>query len=320
MTPHEMGSTTSKDADQHSSERPVADRKDNEKRTAASRPLGGGESMRSPSPLLARFSGTDALYVKNDLEPVKFTKAEIPLVRFQQLEQQIRHAPAVGQPYEELAHIYIQAERWNDARRVLDAGIRNCPEYEPIVQLYEDLLLSQASQLLENAKNLVASNPNEQSRFEQEQAEINLINERIRVCHDRYTRHPEQTELLITWGIALRQSKRFEEAIDRLKEACKDLSLRARASLQIAMCYHSLDNPLEALSYFRRASLFRSPPPDPKIAIMALEFAAKLAEEIGLYDSAIYYLNKLQERLPEDATISARIAAITPKLPKQPES
>lgn len=269
--------------------------------------------------MLSRFSHTDSLYAKNELTPVKFTKAEIPLVRFQQLEQQIRHAPAVGQPYEELAQIYIQAERWNDARRVLDQGIRNCPEYEPIVQLYEDLLINQANQFLENAKKACAENPNEQTRFDQEQAEINLINERIRVCRDRFARHPEMKELLITWGIALRQSRRFEEAIEKLKEACNDLSLRARASLQIAMCYQAIDNPLDALSYFRRASLFRSPPPDPKVAALSLEFAAKLSEEIGLIDSAIFYLRKLKERVPEDPTIDERIANLSGKLPTPPQ-
>ena len=301
MTPHEPGSTTSK-----STEKPSDD--------------GRIGPSKAGSQLLAKFSHTEALFAKSDWAPVTFSKAEIPLVRFQQLEQQIRNAPAVGAPYEELAQIYIQSERWADARRVLDSGIRNCPEYDPIVQLYEDLLLNQANQFLEQAKKKFAEDPNDQSRFDQEQAEINLLNERIKVCRDRYGRNPDQKDLLIIWGIALRQSKRFEEAIEKLKEACSDLNLRARASLQIAMCYQVLDHPLEALSYFRRAALFRSPPPDPKVAAMALEFAARLAEEIGLIDSAVYYLKRLQERQPEDASIPLRIEGLLPKLPTPPES
>ena len=271
------------------------------------------------SQMLAKFSHTDALYHKLDLAPVTFARAEIPLVRFQQLEQQIRHAPAVGGPYEELARIYIQSERWGDARRVLDAGIKNCPEHEPIVQLYEDILLNQANQFLENAKKACAENPSDQTRFDQEQAEINLLNERIRVCHDRFERHPDQRELLVTWGIALRQSKRFDEAIEKLKEACADLTLRSRAALQIAMCYQSIDKPLDALSFFRRAALFRSPPPDPKIASLALEFAAKLAEDIGLIDSAIFYLKELQLRVPDEPTIASRIEQLSLRMPTPPE-
>jgi len=272
---------------------------------------------KSGSQALTRFSDIDSLFLRsNEREPIRSKPAAIPLERFQQLEQEIRHAPAVAAPYEDLAKIYLQRERWTDARRILDAGIINCPEHEPIRLMHEDLLLIQASQLVEEAKNQLAQRHTPENRYALEQAEINLINERIKVCSERHKRYPEQKDVLITWGIALRQSHRYSEAAEILREAATDLKLRARASLQLGMCLQLLDKPLEALSAFRRASLFRSPPPDPKVASMALELAAKLAEDLGLIDSAIYYLEELAARDPSVAEQTRqRIAELTPRLP-----
>ncbi|AMV35532.1 Tetratricopeptide repeat protein [Pirellula sp. SH-Sr6A] len=284
------------------------------------------ESTTTPSPAamgsktLSRYSDTDSLFVKVEAPVTGSKPPVIPLVRFQQLEQEIRHAPAVAGPYEELATIYLQTERWTDARRVLDAGIKNCPEHEPIVRMHEDLQLTLATQLLDAAKKEAAQSPSDKARYDLEQAEINLLNERIRVCRDRFARHPDQTEILITLGIALRQSKRFEEAIEVLQVASRELALRARASLQMAMSYQSLGKPLDALSQFRRAALFRSPPPDPKVAMTALELASKLAEEVGLIDSAIYYLSELAKQAPKDSVaIEKKIDTLRTLLPVPPQ-
>jgi len=147
-----------------------------------------------------------------------------------------------------------------------------------------------------------------------------LVNLRIKVCRDRFQRHPDQKEILITWAIALRQSKRPEEAIEILQEAARELPLRSRASLQLGMCYQSMDRSLDALSAFRKAALFRSPEPDAKIASTALELAAKLAEEKGLIDSAIYYWEELAKRQAGMSdTIRQKIASLTPLLPKLPD-
>jgi len=55
----------------------------------------------------------------------------------------------------------------------------------------------------------------------------------------------------------------------------------------------SLQRPLEALAAFRKASMYRSPPPDPKIQQRALELATDVAEENRLIDSARFYAEQL---------------------------
>lgn len=245
------------------------------------------------SKLLSRFVDIDALFSRPNNAPTSSKQISIPLERFQHLEQEIRNAPANSQPYIELGQIYLNQERWSDAKRVLENGVELCPESEPLVLMREELLLHQANQLLQQAKTALAQELSEENKYALEQAEVNYANERIRVCRDRFARHPEQKEILINWAIGLRQLGRFDEAIELLVKAADEPDLRARASLQLGMCYQTLNRPLDALSAFRKASLFRAPPPEPKIRQRALELALDLAEELALIDSARFYAEQL---------------------------
>jgi len=245
------------------------------------------------SKLLSRFVDIDALFSRPENATGSSRHVPIPLVRFQYLEQEIRNAPANSQPYIELGQIYIDQNRWNDAKRVLESGAQMCPECEPLVLMREELLLQQANQLLQNAMTLLAQDPSDENKHGLEQAEVSYANERIRVCHDRFARHPEQREILITWAIGLRQLSRFDEAIELLAKAAESPELCARASLQLGMCFQTQNRTLNALAAFRRAALFRSPPPEPKIRQRALELALDLAEEHRLIDSAKFYANQL---------------------------
>ena len=245
------------------------------------------------SKFLSRFSDTDSLFARPTPATNQPKNSGIVLERFQQLEQNIRNSPATPEPYVELGQIYINQSRWSDARRVLQAGAESCPEHEPLLMLREELVLHQASQLQEQAKIACAQHNSQENKRDLELAEINLANERIRICRDRYARHPEQLEILINWAIGLRQLSRFDEAIELLLKAANSPELRARANLQLGMCYQTVNRPLDALSAFRKASLFRSPPPEPKIRQRALELALELAEQISLIDSAKFYAEQL---------------------------
>ncbi len=246
------------------------------------------------SKLLAKYSDTDSLFVRsNPLGQSESKPKTIPLQRSQELEQAIRNAPANPEPYVELGQIYVDQERWVDARRVLDAGVQYCPEHEPLMILHEDLSIHLSNMALEQARKLNAQRPSDENRYGVEQAETDLANRRVKVCADRYARHPDQKEILIAWAVALRQLSRQEEAVGLLQEASKEPNIRARASLQLGICLQSLDRPLEALAAFRKAALYRSPPPEPLVRTRALEMAIAIAEENHLIDSARYYTEQL---------------------------
>lgn len=256
-------------------------------------PPSGVSPSQIGSKLLSRFVDIDALFARPNIPQTASKQNPIPLERFQHLEQEIRNSPANSQPYIELGQIYLNQERWNDAKRVLESGVQLCPECEPLVLMREELLLQQANQSLQQAKKSLAQEPTEENKHGLELAEANYANERIRVCRDRFGRHPEQKEILINWAIGLRQVARFEEAVQLLVKAAAEPELRARASLQLGMCYQTLSRPLDALSAFRKASMFRAPPPEPKIRQRALELAMELAEELSLIDSARFYAEQM---------------------------
>ncbi len=272
--------------------------------------------------MLSRLLSVDELLIRPTaeqaeeslFEPAKAPAARISLERFQELEQCIRNSPADPAPYLELAQIYIQQERWKDARRVLDQGCNHNPEHEQLVILREETMLQSSHRELDAARRFLRQNRTVENEQHLSRCEIDLANLRYAVCESRLSRHPEQKELNIPCAIALRQLGRMEEAIAKLKMAQSEPSLRARASLQLGMCYQQTGDILEALAAYRRASLFRAPPPPTEIRQRALQLAAELAEEHGMVHAAIQYLQALLESPhPQTMAIRKKLEILTTK-------
>jgi len=267
--------------------------------------------------ILSRFLSVDELLIRPSADmssdrlsidgEEKKVVSRISLERFQELEQCIRNSPADAQPYEELANIYFQQERWRDARRVLDLGISHNPNHEPMLVLREEVLLLGSTNELENAKRKWRQSRTEEHDQYLQRCEVDLANLRLTVCEARLARHPDQTELLIPCAIALRQLGRMEEAIEKLQKAQQEPLLRSRASLQLGMCLQQVGRVTDALSSYRKAALYRSPQPPANIKKRALELAADLAEQQGMIHSAIQYLQYLLEANSNSEDIRGRI-------------
>lgn len=235
----------------------------------------------------------------------------ISLERFQELEQCIRNEPVDSEPYEELAKIYLSQDRWKDARRVLDAGIKHNPTSESLLVMREETSLQLSRQQLEAAKQLVAAKKSPENEQNLQRAELDLANLRLVVCEARMARHPEQLELVINCAIALRQLGRIPEAAAKLKTIQDVPEMRARACLQLGMCYQQLGRVTDALGAYRKAALYRAPSAPPEIKSRCLELAADLAEQSGLNHAALQYL-QLWFELPgvNAKLIQRRIAKI----------
>ncbi len=261
--------------------------------------------------ILSRFLSVDELLIRPSADMTidtlagddesKKVQPRISLVRFQELEQCIRNFPADPAPYEELARIYFDQERWRDARRVLDLGVTHNPNYEPMLVLREESMLQSATQELENAKKQLRRNRSEENEQHRLRCETDLANLRLSVCEARLARHPEQLDLLIPCAIALRQLGRMDEAVERLRKAQGEPSLRSRASLQLGMCLQQIGDVTGALGAYRKAALYRSPAPSPDLKKRALELAAELAEQQGMIHSAMQYTQLLIDANPTEA-------------------
>lgn len=232
------------------------------------------------------------------------------LERFQELERVIRDIPLTVDPYLELAEIYRNAARWNDARKVLEKAVSRFPEDERATYLYEESQMSRSLELCSIAEAEHQAEPTSLTleKLQRCQLEWNVLRERI--FRDRLKRQPEQMDLMLPLAESLDELERRDEAIALLEQASQLPPLRATASLQLGKLLEKVGRVPEALSAYRRAALFRVPPPSLSLQVDALKRAAHLAESHHLLDSARRYLKLLVELQPNDSSIQQHLATL----------
>jgi tetratricopeptide (TPR) repeat protein len=224
----------------------------------------------------------------------------VRLERFQELEQTLRNNPVMPDPYLELARIYLLQERCSDAKRVLDRAAELFSSDEAVLHLREEAQLARSLQLVSYAEAEHRHSASEVSEKELQRTRLDLNAMRERVCRARLGRHPEQLELTIPLAEALEGLDRSEEAIEYLEKAIADPDLRAAASLKLGEIFERSGRVLDALSAYRRAALFRIPPPTDAVKTTALARAAELSLKHRMLDSAQRYVAMLRELEPEN--------------------
>jgi predicted Zn-dependent protease len=231
----------------------------------------------------------------------------ISFERFQELERVIRDTPIDIAPYIELADIYFKANRWTDARRILEIAVNRFPDDPHAVHLLEEAQMARSLELLNKVESEHRAEPTQltQQNIERCQVEFNVLRERV--FRQRLARNPEQLELTIPLAEALDRLDNQTEAIELLKRASQEPTLRAQASLQLGRLLERAQRIPEALSAYRRAAFFRVPPPPAEIKYAALFAAADLALKSGLIDSGRRYLEMLIEHAPEQVALKQRL-------------
>lgn len=219
----------------------------------------------------------------------------VPLERFQTLEHAIRDNPLTVEPYLELAGYYFSSQRWTDARRVLENACQRFPDEERSQFLLEESQLARSLQLNCEAEQAQQAEPTQltQAALEKSQLELNALREKI--CRSRLQRHPEQLQLHLPLATALHGLGQSEKAIESLRLAMQSPKLRSAAAYQLGQLLEEVGRIADALSAYRRAALFRVPPPPRELKLRALTAAADLAERSRLIDSARRYVGLLVE-------------------------
>jgi tetratricopeptide (TPR) repeat protein len=260
----------------------------------------------TPNDLIIRPTAEDQSEAKVNAAP------PVSLERYQELERTIRDIPLYVDPYFELADIYTKAKRWADARRVLEIAVTRFPEDQQAAFLYEESQLSRSSELAAKAEAEHRSEPTQLTldALQRCQLELNVLREKV--YRARLNRNPQQIELLIPLADALDRLDQHDEAIRSLKQASDQPSLRAEASLQLGKMLERAQRVPEALSAYRRAALFRVPPPSQETKYAALFAAADLALRSGMIDSGRRYLEMLLELSPHNAALKQRLADLRP--------
>ncbi|MCA9130111.1 MAG: hypothetical protein KDB22_23650 [Planctomycetales bacterium] len=253
----------------------------------------------TPRDLLIRTEPADVAAIGGE-ENAREQFPTVTLERFQALEHVIRAVPINAEPYLELARIYHAASRWVDARRILDLAYARFSDNEEVCFLREEVQLARSLQLFGEAKLEYEQEPTAITKASLERCKVELNVLRETVCRARLERHPDQVDLNIPLAIALDNLGNSEEAVEKLKSAAQHPRLRAAASLQMGFVLQRLKRIPEALSAFRRAALFRVPPPAADIKLQALQAAAELAQKSGMVDSARRYFQMLCDLKPDE--------------------
>lgn len=264
----------------------------------------------TPEDLLIRQTPADDLRWGVSPEASESIASTVALQRFQELELTIKNNPINVDPYLELGRIYIKNRRWNDAKRVLDRAAQQFSKNDEVLTLREDAQLGRSLELYNEAEAAYKAEPTvlTQEPLQSSKIELNALRERI--CRSRLERYPERLELLVPLAIALENLGNVDEAIKCLRQAAEIPNLRATASLQLGYLYTRSRRIPEALSSFRRAALFRVPPPSEAIKREALTAAADLSQRHNMIDSARRYVSLLLEMTPTDAKLAHRLAEL----------
>lgn len=263
----------------------------------------------SPKDLLIRQSPVEVDQWETEAERQQREKTTptVSLERFQTLERVIRENPLHADPYLELAKIYLKDSRWNDARRVLDAAVARFSDNEQVSYLREEAMIARSLELFSLAEAEYAAEPTSltSENLDRSRVELNVL--RQNVCQSRLERHPEQVELNIPLATALENLGKRDEAIRALQVAIAYPQLRAEAALQLGFLYERARRIPQALSAFRRAAMFRVPPPSADVKLKALAAAADLAQRSNMIDSARRYVTMLLELAPTNAALKTRM-------------
>ncbi|HAC92921.1 MAG TPA: hypothetical protein DCF63_20160 [Planctomycetaceae bacterium] len=230
--------------------------------------------------------------------------------RFQELERIVQELPLTVAPYLELAEIYMSASRWSDACRILEKAIHRFPEEQKALDWLEDSQIARAEQMVALSQSEYQSEPTELTReaLHSSQLALNALKEKI--YRHRLQRYPDRLQYALPLAHALQQLDRSDEAIEYLKQAAMQRELRAEACLQLGELLEKSRRIPEALSAYRRAALFRVPPPSAEIKLKSLQAAARLAQQHQLIDSARRYLEMLIELSPDDPRHAERLRAL----------
>ena len=233
--------------------------------------------------------------------------ASVPLERFQTLEHVIRDSPIHVDPYLELARIYLQGSRWADAKRVLDLAVSRFPENEEANYLLEEAQINRSLQLLTDAREEHEATPTRLTLETLNRCNLELNVLREKVCRGRLARNPDQLELNLPLATALENLGNRAEAIKCLIQAMNCPELRAKAGIQLGKTYEQAKQIPQALSAYRRAALFRVPPPSTEEKVTALMALANLAQRCGMVDSAFRYVSMLLELQPNNDHLKKRL-------------
>lgn len=218
------------------------------------------------------------------------------------LRQAIEANPTRPGPYLDLAQLYRQAGRFEQAHQVLSSGLGPTGHSFELSVALAEVAIEPLRRDLAIANDKLAGSPGDAELAE---TRAGLAREVLRREADLYRlqadRYPGQARFHHALGTRLLLLGQVEEAMRELQQACGDEQLRWRALAALGHCWRAWENVVRALKHFEEA--LACAPPDDHGRLDLLYEVACCHAELGSLERAVERGSELAEQAPEHRDI-----------------
>ncbi|QDU31165.1 Tetratricopeptide repeat protein [Anatilimnocola aggregata] len=239
------------------------------------------------------------------------TNAPVPRTLIQELELAVREFPSHAQNYLQLAPLYLERNREQDAERMLNRG-RAATDNDPrVVALWEDVAMKVSEERVALARQDANEHPSEATQNALAQALRERDRLEIAVFTSRSQREPEKLALQYELGVRLKRASKLRDAIKYLTAALGDAVERAPAAFELGECLLQQGEVAQAMHFYRQAA-------DTALAEQAhfrkqaLYQLSLLATRMKLLKAAVRYLKELLRIDPRYRDAAAMLQSILP--------
>jgi tetratricopeptide (TPR) repeat protein len=213
------------------------------------------------------------------------------------LKQAIEANPTRPGPYLDLAQLYRQAGRFEQAHQALASGLGPTGHAFDLSVALAEVAIEPLRRDLAIANDKLAGSPADAELAETRSA---LSREVLRREVDLYRlqsdRYPGQARFRYALGARLLMLGQIEEAMRELQQACGDEQLRWRALAALGHCWRAWDNVSRALKHFEDA--LAAAPPDDRGRLDLLYEVACCHADLGAMERAVERGSELAEQAP----------------------
>lgn len=239
--------------------------------------------------------------------------AAMQRTQIQELELAVREFPSHAENYLQLAPLYLEKNRDQDAERLLNRGRAATDNHLKVVQLWEEVAVKVLEDRVTQARRDVALHPSANTQTVLAQILRDRDKLETAVYASRLKREPGNLALQYELGVRLKRSAKLREAMSHLEFALNDSVVKALAAFELGECQLQLGDVPQAMRYYRLAAE-NALAEQAACRKAALYQASVLALRMKLFKNAARYLRELVRVDPKFRDASQLLQNIQPNL------
>lgn len=245
--------------------------------------------------------------------PTPAATASVQRTQIQELELAVREFPSHAENYLQLAPLYLEKGRDQDAERLLNRGRAATDNHPQVVQLWEEVAVQVLEERVTQARRDAVEHPSANTQTVLAQILRDRDKLETAVYASRLKREPGNLGLQYELGVRLKRSAKLREAMNHLELALNDSVVKALAAFEFGECHLQLGDVPQAMRYYRLASE-NALAEQAACRKAALYQASVLALRMKMYKNAGRYLRELVRVDPKFRDAATLLQNIQPNL------